>query len=889
VDTLGIPDRFKDIILRRLSMLKFIQRRVLDAASVIGEKFEVELLSVVLGQDTLEVLEALNAISRSTSLVHVEENTFRFAHAKSRQAIYEEIALPLKRGYHRRVAEKLETAVNDGRLPLSDIAYHYAEAGYEEKAVKFALSAGQDSLERFSNQEAVKHFAYVLEKAADTPGNAETRRNALEGLGDAYYANCTYPKALEVFERLAGSGTGEQRLRAYRKAMDAVIFGMIDFPARLVELQRKAEPYAASSRLESARIRFLGATAWMVDKETYGKMIEDFVGALRVFEEEYSLPDVARALIPLTRSLSSYSAQTYSYRKSVGPFLRSIAMYEELGDQRGLLDAVLYAGQSFQGVLLFQEARDRFTRAVQIGEKIGHYDRISEALMSLSNNSEAHGHFEEAISQAMKALEYDALTDRPPIWRQALHGFLARQYAQLGDMKSAEEHYSKARTLGDAPKAYYPAAAGSFLAVQGIFFAVKGNWKEAEKCFKKNLEMTGTLSPLLQLYAKKDYAWFLSRQGRTEEAREQLKEVDRITGEVEEAFAHVNIDASLMAPLLVTAGEEFEVRLDLVNVSKRQGSLVKVENLLPSEFAVTMPPAKYSLQNGSVEFDGESIGPFQVVTVKVGLKARKKGSYNLNPKVIYSDDLGETKTCKLEPITITVQPAKLAYEALPNRVPTGYAELDALLFGGIPAGYAVVVSSPASDERELLLARFLEAGVEDGDTTFHLTSEAGVANVLAEKHPASFYLVLCNPQADFIVPNLPNVFKLKGVENLTVVDIALMKAFRTLNPSTGGARRFCVGIVSDVLLQHHAMVTRKWLGALLPTLKSKGFTVLAVVDSRMHPPEEVQAILSLFDGEIRVNEKETPQGVKQALRIRRLYNQKFLDNELILDREKLEQ
>ena len=128
VDTLGIPDKFKDVILRRLSLLKFNQRRVLDAASVIGERFDFELLSVVLGQDSLDVLEALNSISRLTSLLRVEESFFRFDHAKSRDAIYEEIALPLKRGYHRRVAEKLESTSKDGKLHLSEIAFHYAEA-----------------------------------------------------------------------------------------------------------------------------------------------------------------------------------------------------------------------------------------------------------------------------------------------------------------------------------------------------------------------------------------------------------------------------------------------------------------------------------------------------------------------------------------------------------------------------------------------------------------------------------------------------------------------------------------------------------------------------------------------------------------------------------------
>ena len=44
IDAIGIPSKIKDIILQRIALLKFNQKRVLDAASVIGEKFKVELL-----------------------------------------------------------------------------------------------------------------------------------------------------------------------------------------------------------------------------------------------------------------------------------------------------------------------------------------------------------------------------------------------------------------------------------------------------------------------------------------------------------------------------------------------------------------------------------------------------------------------------------------------------------------------------------------------------------------------------------------------------------------------------------------------------------------------------------------------------------------------------
>jgi hypothetical protein len=48
-------------------------------------------------------------------------------------------------------------------------------------------------------------------------------------------------------------------------------------------------------------------------------------------------------------------------------------------------------------------------------------------------------------------------------------------------------------------------------------------------------------------------------------------------------------------------------------------------------------------------------------------------------------------------------------------------------------------------------------------------------------------------------------------------------------------------------------------------------------------------VLGLFDGEIRVSERETPKGTEKVLKIRKLYAQKYLESELILTREKLQQ
>ncbi len=228
-----------------------------------------------------------------------------------------------------------------------------------------------------------------------------------------------------------------------------------------------------------------------------------------------------------------------------------------------------------------------------------------------------------------------------------------------------------------------------------------------------------------------------------------------------------------------------------------------------------------------------------------------------------------------EPITV-----RLPEVVLPGRVATGLKDLDSSLFGGIPENYAVVLTSPSCDQREALVKSFIEKGLRSGDTAFYFTIEAGWASTLAADF-SNLFLFICNPQADRLVKASHNVFILKGVENLTDLSIILTSALRSID-GVKGNRRIAIGILSDILLQHQAVQTRRWLTGLITELKSKGFTVLAIMNPHMHSPQEVHAILGLFEGEISIYEKETMRGSEIFMKIRKMYNQRYMEDKIPL-------
>ncbi len=215
---------------------------------------------------------------------------------------------------------------------------------------------------------------------------------------------------------------------------------------------------------------------------------------------------------------------------------------------------------------------------------------------------------------------------------------------------------------------------------------------------------------------------------------------------------------------------------------------------------------------------------------------------------------------------------------LPNRLPTGCQELDNVLLGGIPENYSVILTSPSCNERQVLIDNFLREGLKDGNLAIDIATELRRNMLkLAEENATNFHLFLCNPLANELVGSLSNVSKLKDVENLNEISITMGSAFRKLHLKPNEPKRICIETVSDVLLHHRALDTRRWLIGLTTDLKNKGFTILAVMNPYMHGHEEVQAILDLFEGEIDMYEKESEEGLRKYLKVRKLYDQDYME------------
>lgn len=328
-------------------------------------------------------------------------------------------------------------------------------------------------------------------------------------------------------------------------------------------------------------------------------------------------------------------------------------------------------------------------------------------------------------------------------------------------------------------------------------------------------------------------------------------------------------------------GEQLRARIELVNNGVAPLLISRIENAIPTGFELVAISNGYNYVSNYLDAHGSKIEPHIAKNIEINLRSTQTGAFVIAPKIFCTGGLGIQMTLKPDPLSVVVRRT-----ILPDRIQTGFEDFDNLLFGGIPRGYAVLLTSAPCDERDLVVKRYIETGVFEDSLTFYMTIDPVSAQNFADQFPSNFYTLVCNPQ-ELTSGNDSNVFKVNGVENLTDVNITLESIFRKFDDIKPNKGRACLEIISDVLLQHRAMQTRKWLSNLIPKLRSRNLTTLAVVNPFMHSSEELHSIIDLFDGEVSIYDGELENGYTKYIRIRRMHNQKYLDSQMPLKRTRL--
>lgn len=195
-----LPPRIAEAIRLRLARLGSPVVELLRVAALVGRVFELTPLAQVVGQNTEQVEQLVQAAARAQLVRPQADARYAFTHDLLREALVADLGSVRRQSLHQAIGEALEAQrVAPSPQRLSELAYHFGAAGDPDRGVPYALAAGEHALRTSAANEAVAHFRTALQLMG-AAGTYTAREAALIGLGDSATLQGDYAGAAEAFQ-----------------------------------------------------------------------------------------------------------------------------------------------------------------------------------------------------------------------------------------------------------------------------------------------------------------------------------------------------------------------------------------------------------------------------------------------------------------------------------------------------------------------------------------------------------------------------------------------------------------------------------------------------------------------------------------------------------------
>ena len=241
-DAAAVPGTVQSLVQATIDQLGAADKATIQAAAVIGQRIDVELLGFLTGKGGAV---PAGLIERGLLRSHGQE--YLFVHALIRDAVYQSLLQATRRDLHLRAAQWFEA--HDKRLH----AEHLASADSPQASAAF-LAAANEAIGRYHYETALGLLDRGL-SLAKTPGDECAllllKGQTLQDLGRAREAEPVYHRALAV------AATGIERCQALI-GLAAVKRLTDDIDGAFADLaQAEAEAVAGGLLAEQSRIHFL--------------------------------------------------------------------------------------------------------------------------------------------------------------------------------------------------------------------------------------------------------------------------------------------------------------------------------------------------------------------------------------------------------------------------------------------------------------------------------------------------------------------------------------------------------------------------------------------------------------------------------------------------------
>ena len=417
IHAIQIPASVHAVLAARIDRLPVEQKRLLQAAAVIGHDVPFALLQAVADQNEPDLRRGLAYLQAAefiyeTSLFPDLEYTFK--HALTHEVTYGTLLLQRRRELHARIIEVIERLYAD-RLSqhVERLAYHALRGEVWDRAITYLREVARRAAMRSAYSESLTSFEEALRALGHLPESRDTKAQAID---------------LRLDSRVVLAPLGQYD--------------------RILDYMREAERFA----------RELG------DRRRLGLVLADMGARLRNVGDHRRALEASRQALDIASELGDLGLQIEAkYRLAQAHFA--------VGDLRQATSMFLETVQAFadQSAALELGARDP---ALDQGALPNFFEAWPHAWLGLLFSH--RGRFGEALEHAEQAMQIAERTNHPHTVIES-HGALGGVSLERGDLDTAQRVFERGVALLRAGSV----SDANLLSGLGYAYALSGRLSEA--------------------------------------------------------------------------------------------------------------------------------------------------------------------------------------------------------------------------------------------------------------------------------------------------------------------------------------------------------------------------------------------------------------------------
>jgi class 3 adenylate cyclase/tetratricopeptide (TPR) repeat protein len=205
----AVPDSVQGALLDRIDRIPDPSRRLLQIASVIGRRVPLSLVCVVWDESAPPepLLQDLARLEFLHEDLAAAEPAYVFKHAVTQEVVYGTLLESRRKVCHAAVGEALESLYRGRHAVIVELlAYHFGRSLNDDKAVDYAMAAGEKAQRRWANEEALHHFEAALGRISLLPDTAAHRLRRIDVVikqAEAKFALGSHAAELTALEDIA--------------------------------------------------------------------------------------------------------------------------------------------------------------------------------------------------------------------------------------------------------------------------------------------------------------------------------------------------------------------------------------------------------------------------------------------------------------------------------------------------------------------------------------------------------------------------------------------------------------------------------------------------------------------------------------------------------------